>query len=504
MVETTDLRPPEPLVALNVFREQPGSEQDIPSFLGVKEHLALPVLPDHAHWVEMYWRAWELAWSKLRRPGRGSGLVANYIDSSHNSNLLMWDSCFMVQFGLYARRLFDFMGTLDNFYAKQHGDGFVCREIDGHSGADLFHPYDPDATGPNIMAWAEWRYYRATGDDSRLARVFWPLVAFHRWFKANRSWPSGFYWATGWSSGMGNQARVPDGMHHHRHWSWADTTIQAALDCQALGMMASLLDEPSLAAELAEEHADLVRLLNSRMWNDEAGLYQDIDRVGRFSTVKSIAAFWSLLVEGLVPTHRLSFLVQNLRDSWSFGLPHPIPSQSADSDGYNPENGHYWRGAVWSPTNYMVLRGLRSRGNDALAHEIAVSHMRHVEEVYLRTDTFWENYAPEKAAPGDPARPDHVGITGLSPISILLEDVIGVSADWPRRLVTWDRRLESSGYWGVRNYPLGPDGRFDLVGNGQQAVVITDVPFGLVVHNRGETINLAVPVGTTEIDFSTH
>lgn len=501
MPELPNYRPHEPLVSRNVFRSQSYTLRDIPSFQEVKLKLPVPILPEHPAWVEMYWRAWEIAWSNLRIPSRASGFVSNYIHNAADDGLYMWDGCFMTQFGLYGRRLFPFMGTLDNLYAKQHDDGFICRTINVHEGYDLYTPFDPDATGPNILAWAEWRHYRATGDDGRLADVFWPLMAYHRWFRDHRSWPSGGYWATGWSSGMSNQPRVPDSAHHHRHWHWVDTTIQTALNCTILRKIALHLEEKALAEELAEEHVRLRQVINGRMWNEESAFYQDIDRDGRFSLVKSIGAFWALLDEDLVPEERLAPFVQSLRESWAFKLPHRVPSQSADSHGYNPETGHYWRGAVWSPTNYMVLKGLRSQGFDALAHEIAVNHLHNIWEVYRHTDTFWENYAPERAAPGDPAKPDFVGWTGLSPIAILLEDVIGLSVDWPQRRVTWDRRLDTGGYWGVRGYPLGGEGHMELVGDRDKVVAITNVPFTLIVREAGESIRLALSSGTTEIEL---
>ncbi len=502
MTSPLDFRPPEPLVSKNPFRNQSYENQAIPSYIQAKEQLPVPVLPDQPEWIEMYWRAWEIAWSNLRVPKAESGFISNFIDTAFNENTFMSDSSFMVQFGLYARRLFDFMGTLNNFYAKQHDDGFICREINTYDGKDFFYPFDPDSTGPNIMAWAEWRYYRVTGDDTRLPQVFWPLMAFHRWFKANRTWQNGCYWASGWSSGLDNQPRVPDSMHHHRHWSWVDTTVQAALNCQILGKIAAILGEQELISELAEERNSLIHSINNMFWNEEIGFYQDIDKTGRFSPVKSISAYWALLDSELIPEKRLSHFIQPLRESWAFKLPHRIPSQSADSEGYNAETGRYWRGGVWSPTNFMVLKGLRSKGNDNLAFEIALNHVQNIWEVYQHTDTFWENYAPETAAPGEPAKPDFVGWTGLSPIAILLEDVIGINVDWPQRRVEWDRRLETSGYWGVRNYPLGPEGRMELVGNDKNIVIITDQPFTLTIRDRTQTIQTAVTVGTTDIDLS--
>jgi hypothetical protein len=37
----------------------------------------------------------------------------------------MWDSAFILLFARYGSRAFDFQRTLDNFYAKQHPDGYT-------------------------------------------------------------------------------------------------------------------------------------------------------------------------------------------------------------------------------------------------------------------------------------------------------------------------------------------------------------------------------------------
>lgn len=502
MASETYGRPPEPLVEHNVYRSREMTRTPIPSFQDVRNRLPVPVLPEHELYREMYWRAWEMAWVHLRRPSAENGFVANYIDPAFNDHIFMWDSVFMTQFGIYGRRAFDFMATLDNFYTKQHADGYICREITSDNGRDYFTPFDPDGTGPNIMAWGEWRHYRITGNDSRLQTVFRPLLAYHRWMRANRSWQSGLYWATGLSSGMDNQPRVPDSSRFHRHWSWVDASMQAALNCTILLHMAQLLEEQAFIQELEDERETLRRLINERMWNSAAAFYQDIDRDGRFSPVKSIGAYWGLLDADMLQKERWEPFVRHLRDSWAFKLPHRVPSQSADSEGYNAETGHYWRGGVWSPTNYMVMKGLHAIGQQFLAHEIAINHLDNIGEVYRHTDTFWENYAPETAVPGNPARPNFVGWTGLAPIAMLLEDVIGIWVDWPQRRVTWHRHLDSIQHYGVHNYPLGSGGTLDLLGNQEQVVVTTDVPFTLMIRDRVQSVQVAVPAGTTEIDLA--
>lgn len=492
----------EALVVQNEYRQRTYHRQSIKAYHEAKGSLPVPILPTHPEWVEMYWRAWEMAWGNLHRPVTASGFVSNFIDAAFNNNIFMWDTAFMVQFGVYGRRAFNFIQSLDNFYAKQHDDGFIAREINIDAGTDFFLPFDPDATGPNVLAWAEWRYYRISGDEERLKTVFWPLMAFHRWYRANRTWPNGLYWATGLSSGMDNQTRVPDSKRHHRHWMWVDTTMQAALDCAVLEKIAALLNEKTYVAELESERRDLIQKANQLLWNKGINFYQDVGPDDRFSDVKSIGAYWALLEREMVPADRLDGFLQHLSDKEAFNRPHRVPSQAANDPGYDAENGDYWRGGVWSPTNFMLLKGLRRVGHYRLAHKIVCNHLENVYQVYAHTDTFWENYAPETAVAGNPARPNFVGWTGLSPIAMLFEDVIGLWVDWPLRRVIWYRYLDTNEHYGVQNYPLGTNGTLTLIGNNDQVVVTTNVPFTLTIRDAQLNLQAPIAVGTTEIALS--
>lgn len=447
----------------------------------------------------MYWRAWELAWLHLRPPKPESGFIANYVESPHDDHLFMWDSAFSAQFGAYGRLAGNFIGALDNLYAKQMNDGFICRKINATTGHNLYDPFNPNSTGPNILAWAEWRYYRHTGNENRLRDVFWPLTAYHRWCRAHRTWPNKLYWATGISSGMNNQPRIPDNLHYHQHWTWLDASLQAILSCRVLIQMATILSEEDLLDELNYERTYLLRRVNDQLWNESTNFYHDRDPAGKFSPVKSISAYWALLDKAIVPTDRMGSFIRHLREPTEFKRPHPVPSISADSPGYDGNTGNHWSGGVWSPTNYMLLKGLRNVGQDALAHEIAINHVANIFEVFQRTDTFWSYYAPESAVAGARTHADFVGWTGLSAISILLEDVIGLSVDWPLHKVVWDRRLNVPGRYGVRNYPLGEQGTLDIVGDQDSIEIITDTPFYLTVIDPEGSLQSAIRAGTVEI-----
>ena len=101
----------------------------LPRFEELKAGLPSPIAEGHPLWVETYWKAWELAFRNFREPKPGSGFVSQFIDAAFNDNIFLWDSAFMTMFVNYGAPLVPGISTLDNFYARQHADGEICREI---------------------------------------------------------------------------------------------------------------------------------------------------------------------------------------------------------------------------------------------------------------------------------------------------------------------------------------------------------------------------------------
>jgi hypothetical protein len=108
----------------------------------------------------------------------------------------------------------------------------------------------------------------------------------------------------------------------------------------------------------------------------------------------------------------------------------------------------------------MILRGLTETGFDGLAADIARNHYDNVLKVFEKTGTFWENYAPERLAPGKPAMSDFVGWSGLGPIAVFLEYILGLRPSVPDNRIVWDVRLTEA--HGVSRYPFGAAGTLDL------------------------------------------
>ncbi len=443
-----------PQVEKNTFIGQIPESTSLPTYKDALPYLPIPLWEGHNELLDCYDKAWQIAFGNLRKANISAGFVSDFIDTAFNGYLFMWDSSFIVMFGKYAEKIFNFQKTLDNFYAHQHKDGFICREICETDNGEMWARDDPASTGPNVLPWAEWEYFSSTGDIDRLKRVFDPLCAYHKWLQLNRSWPDGSYWSCGLACGMDNQPRQSTGYHaglHHGFMSWIDTCAQQYLSCNILINMAKVLGRESEVNWLKEEKELLGNTVNKKMWSEKDCFYYDTRRDGTLSGVKTIGAYWTLLAD-LVPASRKDAFVAHLNNEKEFKRPNRVPTLSADHPSYRPDGG-YWKGSVWAPTNYMVLSGLHRHGYDRLAHEIAMDYLKNVVEVFKNTGTLYENYAPENPAPGNPAMKDFVGWTGLAPISVLFEYVFGIHPDAMNKKITWHVNLTEK--HGIKNYPLG-------------------------------------------------
>ena len=484
---------PEPHVEKNTFLTMPADETAIPSYDEIKDRLPRPIWDGHDDTLRCYDKAWQIAFRNLRRAKREAGFVSNFIDTAFNGYLFMWDSSFIVMFGKYASHIFDFQKTLDNFYSHQHRDGFICREICEDEPGEQFTRDDPCSTGPNILAWSEWLYFLQTDNKERLARVFDPLMAYHHWLQLHRTWQDGTYWSTGWACGMDDTPRMQSEYnvsHHHGFMSWLDTCAQQYMNAQILQKMAKVLGREDETGWLREEEELLGRAID-KMWDKDEKFYFDRYRDGSLGTAKSIGAYWTLIA-GLVPEDRRADFIAHLENEGEFKRKWMIPSLSADHPLYTPEYCG-WRGAVWAPTNYMVLLGLRKYGYEKLAASIAENYVGLVTSVFNATGTLHENYSAESdgTRANEHAQKDFVGWTGLAPISILFEFVFGIESDALHRRIVW--HVNRTERHGIENYRLG-DATVSLVcdaraSNNEKPVlhISADRPITVVVDWNGKT-----------------
>jgi hypothetical protein len=478
----TLLLTPSLMAQANPFKSAHYTPAPLPTFERTRGKLPAPIYDEAPLFVQAYWKAWELAFRNFHEPTAENGFVSQLIDASFSQNIFLWDTCFMTMFTNYAHPLVPGIGSLDNFYAKQHDDGEISREIDrktgrdspywiSASGRDLYShdgnkwqgqgfsvayigrdvPKPPpvltlDALNHPIAAWAELESYRITGDRQRLEKVYGPLVKYYRALDKYLRQGNGLY-ITDWA-GMDNSPRNDDIVGGG---TAVDISAEMVMFARQLAQIAELMGKPQDASALRHDADQVSATINAKMWNPQRGFYFDLSLNGKQSSVKTVGAYWTLLA-GVASDAQAQALATELRNPATFGRQHRVPTLAADERGFNPMGG-YWRGSVWAPTTTMVIRGLQKYGQQALATEIAMEHLRAVSDVFAKTNTIWENYAPDSTRQGDEAKADFVGWSGLGPIMYLIEFAIGIQADAPANTIVWD--IQSSRRVGVENFRFG-------------------------------------------------
>jgi hypothetical protein len=523
------------------FAKKAYEAKPLPQFAELRSQLPSPIYDDNPVLVPLYWKAWELAFHNFYAPSPQSGFVSQFIDAAFNKDIFLWDSCFMTMFCNYAYPLVPGISSLDNFYAKQHEDGEICREIVRDTGTDFRYwvnhedkplfsrwgwpRYDEpfggarnvpviytgrttpspnpkltlDALNHPILAWAELQHYRITGDKDRLGEIWQPLVHYYAALQLYLKQGNGLY-LTDWA-GMDNS---PRNAYLKNGGMGIDISSEMVLFARQLSEIALLLGKDTEAREYSAEADQLALAINQAMWDEKRKFYFDLMLDGKRAPVMTIAAYWALLA-GVASSEQAANLATELKNPETFGRPNLVPTLAANQVGYDPLGG-YWRGSVWAPTVTMVIQGLEKYGYSDLARGIALNHLELVAQVYEKTGTIWENYSPDHAQHGNPAKSDFVGWSGIGPIMYLLEYAIGLRPDAAHNRLVW--RIEPGGRRGCERFRF--NGHVvsllaEPATNGSKGEIIqvqSDSPFELQAHFQGAQRTFLVEAGKQEFDLT--
>jgi glycogen debranching enzyme len=431
-----------------------------------------PYFAEHQKFSELYWAAWNLLYQNVSSGTPQNGFVPRYLDEGFNELIYQWDTCFMAMFAMYGGGQIPAMESLDNFYRLQRSDGWICRVYRESDGSAVQEPSrEEPMINPPLFAWVEWKYYLLSGDSSRFGKVLTALDAYYDWIDKNCrgvSENAPLYYNTLLGSGMDNSPR-----YGIERGGWIDLTSQMGLFSKYMLMMAREVKNESLTRKYQQNYQTITRLINSTMWDESKQFYGDIDQDGRKQTVKTAAAFWTLAAE-VASFPQARELVKHLQDTSTFYRGHLFPTLAADHPEYSPQ-GHYWKGGVWAPVNYMIIKGLEMYPFKELATIAALNHLENMYEVYMNFSpdekliapeerdgdyrTIWECYAPDDMAPATRwdnqyyVRQDFVGWSGLGPVALLLENIIGFQPVAPENTLYWNLRLPEP--HGVYNYQFG-------------------------------------------------
>ena len=223
-----------------------------------------------------------------------------------------------------------------------------------------------------------------------------------------------------------------------------------ALAALYISKIARAAGREDLQSFFESQHEELKSLVNNKLWDERHRIYNDLTRDGRFITelqpgvfCKHVHIFWPLMAE-IVPADRLPGLLDELKNPASFNRSSGIASLSADSKGYNADNGQYWRGAVWPSAQSMVQEGLKAAHEQEFLQATAEKYYQACLSAYGAQKTINENLAPDK--PVGFGAPDFVGWGGIGPVANLIEYILGFDINAPEHTITWRiNRLERHG-----------------------------------------------------------
>ncbi len=444
--------------------------------------LPQPILPGRPDWMELYDFSWKTA-AKNIRISHGRRHMDAAWDPARNCQWV-WDTCFMALYCRYGNGQYPGVESLDNFYDMQHANGYIGMTYDMTTNEEPW----PNRINPPLFAWVEWEHHCATGDSSRFSRVVPVIEKLMAWIDANRRTAphrrraafdspndgrgesehqySLYHFEDCGSSGMDDSPRTPRNADAGRFFDWIDLSSQMALSFRILSLMHAVLGNSAKSKEWDARTNETGNLVNAELWCKNTRFYHDRSLPGNFVSTKTVAGFWPILA-GICPNDRLDDLIAHLENPAEFNRTIPVPSLSADDANFS-HDGIYWRGGVWASTNYMVTRGLMCAGRGEMAHAIAVKYLDGLAKTYSQFSphTLWESYCSEKFTPGmtpytqKSVKPDFVGWTGIGPIAMLIENIIGVDLNAPEKRIDWTIRLADE--HGIRQLAI-PGGHVDLV-----------------------------------------
>jgi hypothetical protein len=259
-------------------------------------------------------------------------------------------------------------GSLLNFLEAQREDGSLPGRlyVNHQVGEDFYHANWADG----VLA-----VDALHPDRSFLERAYHGLTRYAEWMARERD-PEGTGMITvvnHYETGQEYMSRylAVDARSDLTEWDprlslkGVDVTVYAYQLRRGLAELAGRLgDEPGVTRW--KEGADLTgRALREVMWDEDAGLFSDVDGAsGRRTGVKAAVCFYPLLTD-LLEQEQVERMIAHLGDPSTFGTPYPVPTSAVDDPLFDPEglwkgkrHNCPWNGRVWPMANSHVVEGL--------------------------------------------------------------------------------------------------------------------------------------------------
>jgi neutral trehalase len=388
--------------------------------------------------VALYDESWILVRDFWKKGTSANGLHGRYFTHPDSTRINQFDACFSTFFLVYSNRIYPVLSLLDNFYSKQEDSGAIRGEYGQKDGKPIRSKDNPKGVLPPLFAWAEFNIYHKLGVKKRIREVLPVLERYYEWIETTFRKENGLYSVPLAATMMENSPR--DGMRYP-----IDFNSQMALAALYMSELADIINDKDTNYKYKKAYFSLKTKINTLMWDERDGFYFDLDGNEKRLKTKTIASFWPLIAE--IPNEaRGEQVIEHLVDPREFGIENPFPTLAVKDKRYDPI-GMGFRGSVYPPFDYMIIKGLEKYKRHDLAREFAIRHIYHVlDGLYPNTGkrgSLYEAYAPHTEGPakwpgkkGFP-RTMFLPYTALTTISLMLENIIGLNISLPRKTVNW-------------------------------------------------------------------
>lgn len=491
-----------------------------------KQYLPEPICEAHPEYNTFYQRAWELAHDHVKDlPGMPQ---TPYMDEGFcDTQVWIWDTCFMTLFCKFAPEVFPGVESFRNFYDVLYHNKILPEVIPTEQEPKWTHavpgvPFHVElhiADNPPLFSFAEYENALIHGDADYLRELLYEKGSLQRhydWIESlceKLQLPGvhcetflaheecGYTWEGG-RSGMDNtpRGRVVTPADKERpnnpDMLWIDAICQQALSAHCIAKLFALLGDTESEKKWLLRFHEKKELVNRFYWDARDGFYYDIDRRDhRFYRVMTIASYWALTAE-IASAEQAAAMALHASNPDELGGALPLISLARNDPDFC-DSGLYWRGALWLPTAYAALKGLANYAKHKEAHEAACKILSHMWKTYegYEPHTIWECYSPTAFEPATTTkgnavvRPDFCGWSALGPISIYLEYVLGFhTVNAFTNTVEWARPTEFQGNVGVKNLRFGKIVT-DIVANGSTCRVCSNAPYTLVIDGKPHAVS---------------
>ena len=136
----------------------------------------------------------------------------------------------------------------------------------------------------------------------------------------------------------------------------------------SLARLARIVGNKAMAKRREQRIAKAVKSVRQHMWDEKSGVFKAVRRDSLEKIDQLSIGCWMPLLAG-IPTKKMAARTAEVLSSDAWQTPLPVPTIPANDPRFNPRG--FWRGDVWTVTNYQVAAGLKAYGYDDLAASIA-------------------------------------------------------------------------------------------------------------------------------------